>query len=217
MAPDLLGYGRSERLAVPLDKDWHEDLRVAKALALHHAEPIDIVGHSYGGFLALQLALAMPYQIRRLALHEPVLWGALRSGGSRESCDGFDAVVDVLRAEPPGSLGWLKGFVDFWGGEGSWDRMPATHQRGWRVVGPLIAAEVIALTHDPTPHTAYAAVPANTLVTMGRDTPSFEREVCELLVEQMPNAGLLPTAGGHTAVVTHAAEVAQAHATHLQG
>ena len=31
VAPDLLGYGRSERLPVPLDKDWRDDLAVARA------------------------------------------------------------------------------------------------------------------------------------------------------------------------------------------
>jgi pimeloyl-ACP methyl ester carboxylesterase len=46
--------------------------------------PIDVVGHSYGGVVAVQLAQARPDLVRRLALVEPALRGILRTSPEGE-------------------------------------------------------------------------------------------------------------------------------------
>ena len=52
------------------------DYRAAEALLLAEDGPVDIIGHSYGGFIALRLAKEHPDRIRRMAFHEPIVWGA---------------------------------------------------------------------------------------------------------------------------------------------
>jgi pimeloyl-ACP methyl ester carboxylesterase len=66
--PDLLGYGHSER--IPTAGPWYALKSYSDALAqmldrLGVAQ-VDLVGHSYGGAVAAQLALDHPARVRRI-------------------------------------------------------------------------------------------------------------------------------------------------------
>jgi 2-hydroxymuconate-semialdehyde hydrolase len=85
IAPDMVGFGFSER---PADIQYGLDTWVAQAIGLLDALQIDcadIVGNSFGGGLALALAIRHPQRVRRL-----VLMGA--AGVSFPITPGLDAV-----------------------------------------------------------------------------------------------------------------------------
>ncbi|MEV0642102.1 alpha/beta hydrolase [Streptomyces sp. NPDC050619] len=68
IAPDLLGWGQSER---PLHLRFDYDTEVARIGRLLDALDIDAVnlfGHDYGGFLALGFTQTHPDRVRRLAI-----------------------------------------------------------------------------------------------------------------------------------------------------
>ncbi|MBI5422587.1 MAG: alpha/beta fold hydrolase [Opitutae bacterium] len=67
IAVDSRGHGRSEMGATPLTYEKIAD-DVAALLAQLHAAPVDILGWSDGGIVALQLALRHPDRVRRIAL-----------------------------------------------------------------------------------------------------------------------------------------------------
>ena len=203
LVPDFTGYGASSH--PPLGtKDWTVDRDALKELALQAETPVDLIGHSYGGFLVLQVAREVPQAVRRVLVHEPVLWGTLRSAGQAEHRAAFDALFDRMLSVERGGEAWLEGFVDFWSGPGAWSALTPERAEDWRRGAPLIAAEVHALADDPTPHTAWAALPMPVCVTYGEDTVPMEKHVCSLLSEALPNATLVGVAGGHMAPVTHA-------------
>lgn len=71
LAPDLRGHGRS-----PHEPPWTVERHVADVLALLDAEGVeraDLVGHSYGGMIALHLARTAPRRVRRLLLLDPAI------------------------------------------------------------------------------------------------------------------------------------------------
>jgi 2-hydroxymuconate-semialdehyde hydrolase len=85
IAPDLLGFGYSER---PEDGQYHQKRWVEHAIGVLDAlgiEQADIVGNSFGGGLALALAIRYPERVRRL-----VLMGSV--GVSFSITPGLDAV-----------------------------------------------------------------------------------------------------------------------------
>jgi 2-hydroxymuconate-semialdehyde hydrolase len=85
IAPDMVGFGFSER---PAGVRYNLDTWVAQAIGLLDAlkiEQADLVGNSFGGGLALALAIRHPKRVRRL-----VLMGA--AGVSFSLTEGLDAV-----------------------------------------------------------------------------------------------------------------------------
>jgi lipase len=69
LAPDLRGHGRS-----PYEPPWTVERHVADVLAVLDADGIeraDLVGHSYGGMIAVHLARTAQRRVRRLVLLDP--------------------------------------------------------------------------------------------------------------------------------------------------
>ena len=90
LAPDLLGHGRSSWAA-----PWTIDANVAALAALLEAEaagPVVVVGHSFGGAVALRLAAARPDLVDGLVLLDPAV--GLDGDWMREIADAMLASPD---------------------------------------------------------------------------------------------------------------------------
>ena len=72
LAPDLRGHGASPRFT-PEQLTRVPEVMVADVVALLDAQdrPVDLIGHSLGGNLALHAALARPDRVRALVLEDP--------------------------------------------------------------------------------------------------------------------------------------------------
>ncbi|WUH96868.1 alpha/beta fold hydrolase [Spirillospora sp. NBC_00431] len=71
LAPDLRGHGHS-----PHEPPWTVEQHVADLLTtldIEGVERADVVGHSYGGLIALHLARTAPRRVRRLVLLDPAI------------------------------------------------------------------------------------------------------------------------------------------------
>src|SRR5262245_35722178 len=64
IAPDLLGYGASSPWPADAPFHFNEDARLIDTILDTLATPVDLVGHSYGGLLALTIAARRPRDIR---------------------------------------------------------------------------------------------------------------------------------------------------------
>ena len=81
LAPDLLGYGRSEPWPVNARLHPWSDLGALLALAELADGPVHLAGHSYGGTVALEAARVLGTRVRSLTLIEPVAFHLLRLTG----------------------------------------------------------------------------------------------------------------------------------------
>ncbi|HJQ40833.1 MAG TPA: alpha/beta hydrolase [Thermoanaerobaculia bacterium] len=215
VAPDLLGYGADGPW--PEGKPFHfrEDLEFLLSLI---DAPVHLVGHSYGGFLALQIALARPELVRSIAAYEPVAFGIL---DEIEDADARAGLTTVKRTWDPDASGvdeaWLAAFVDWWNGPGAWTRLPEETRAAFRGVGWKVFQEVMTLAVDRTSRATYATIAVPTLILGGAKSPLTERRVVEKLGASLPHARahLFPDAG-HMGPITHAPLVNAAIAEHLR-
>jgi 2-hydroxymuconate-semialdehyde hydrolase len=102
IAPDMVGFGFTER---PADAIYDMDTWVAQAIGLLDAlgiEQADLVGNSFGGALALALAIRHPQRVRRLVLMGsvgvpfPITPGLDAVWGYTPSLDNMRGLLDLF-------------------------------------------------------------------------------------------------------------------------
>jgi pimeloyl-ACP methyl ester carboxylesterase len=96
-----------------------------EALVHHVGPPAVLVGHSFGGVVALAVALRDKIPVKALALFEPVALKILTSGGDAEVYAAAKAALDdYIASFERGDDGAIQKMVDFWFGKGAFDKMP---------------------------------------------------------------------------------------------
>ena len=219
LAPDLLGY--AEGAPWPDGEPFHfrQDLAFLESLLDEGGEAVDVVGHSYGGFLGLQLALRRPELVRSIAAYEPVAFGVL---DEVEDADALRGLALVKREWEPDGRGvdeaWLRGFVDWWNGPGAWERLAEETRESFRAMGWKVFQEVLSLAADRTDRATYATIGVPTLLLGGEHSPLTERRVIERLGAALPRATVRVFSGvGHMGPISHASLVNEAIVAHLAG
>jgi pimeloyl-ACP methyl ester carboxylesterase len=185
-----------------------------RAIALVDAakEKAHVVGHAYGGGLALHVALARPHKIASLALYEPCAFHLLRAMGD-EGARALAEIVPIARGigECVVAGEYMRAaasFVDYWSGPGAWARlqpwMQATLAR-WVAKAPL---EFHALMEEPTPLVAYSGLSMPVLIMRGEHAPRPTRTIAGRLAAVLPHARVAVVDGaGHMGPLTHAGAV----------
>jgi len=195
----------------PYSLEREADLIVA--LLDQETQPVHLVGHSYGGSVALQAALRRKEKVASLTLYEPTAFQLLAQGGPEGRAAhaeiGEFAWAFESRIAEGDYHGGAELFVDYWNGAGAWARLPLETRRSlavWASKGPL---DFRAIFNCKTGPGELAELAIDTLVIQGGRSPRPARAAAELLARFLPQGRLrrLPQAG-HMGVLSHADEVA---------
>ena len=125
VAPNLPGYGGSDPRPkdVATDTAWVAGL--IESLLDTIGAPVILAGHSYGGNVALAVAIRRRAAVKGLALFEPVALTVLRVAGEDQRYMVAKAAVDdYVASHDGGDGGAVRKMVDFWFGPGAFDGMP---------------------------------------------------------------------------------------------
>jgi pimeloyl-ACP methyl ester carboxylesterase len=192
----------------------------AIALVDRSEKKIHLVGHSYGGAVALHVALARPNRVASMALYEPSAFHLLRQMGET-GAEAFTEITVLARnmCENVITGDYRTGaatFVDYWNGPGAWNGIrPATQKAliSWVPKGPL---EFHALIGDRTPRRTYKTLECPVLLLRGENAPQPTHLIAEDLSRLLPNSRLIVIPGaGHMGPLTHASEVSRVIVRHM--
>lgn len=224
LAVDLQGYGGS----TPWDPRVPLHLRdefgpLGAILALAGGRPVHLVGHSYGGMVALCLALAdQAPRLLSLTLVEPVLFWLLREAGEDTLHAEVQAVSEafVKTFDAGDAAGAAAPCIDYWGGPGTWAALPDAARAYVTATAAKVRCGWAMALGDTEPGARLAdlarlpGVP--TLLLRGGQTRAPTRRIVDLLHEAIPEAELVEIPGaGHMAPVTHPEPVNAAIEAHL--
>jgi len=212
LTPDLYGHGGAPSWYGPPGDIVAADVARISRLADDADGKVHLVGHSYGGAIALRVALSHPERVASLAVYEPVPMRVLfdYNAKHRAAAEIAELVRDMRRELNGGSFEHAaRRFVDYWSGAGSWARL--TPEAKSSIAGriPVIDAHFASLIHDPVRLRDYANVQAPVLYLTGRQTRASARRLGELLRYALPDVedGKLDEMG-HLGPITHAETVA---------
>jgi pimeloyl-ACP methyl ester carboxylesterase len=220
MAPDLYGYGESDPWPGKAPLTLSHEAELAVQVMSGRGGRVHLVGHSFGGAVALRLALDHPGLIASLTLIEPVAFHVLERGcwSDRAMFAEIRALArSVADATFSGDAGrGMARFVDYWNGPGTWARAKSGTREILTRCADKVTLDFSTTTREDTPLGAYRGLNLPTLVLRGSDSPLVTRRIAELLVAVMPDARLRTLEGaGHMSPMAHPDMVNAAIAEHL--
>ena len=207
IAPDMLGFGYSER---PADAQYSQQRWVEHAIGVLDAlgiQQADIVGNSFGGGLALALAIRHPERVRRL-----VLMGSV--GVSFPITEGLDRAWGYTP-----SLANMRQLLDLF----AWDRNLVNDElaelRYQASIRPGFQESFAAMFPPPrqngvddlaSKEADIRALPHEALVIHGREDQIIPLEASLRLAELLPNSQLHVFGHcGHWTQIEHAGRFAR--------
>jgi pimeloyl-ACP methyl ester carboxylesterase len=206
IAPDLIGYGRTD----PWPDGYHfsldDELGLIEPLIEHLPGGVHVVAHSYGGVVALALARAGRIGIRSLTLIEPVVFRILQGDAQTAQAwveaerFGSDFVERMASGDVESAM---RHFVDYWSSAGTWESMDQGSRTLMLRAAPKIVHEFRAVLADQAVEALRTASFPVQLIA-GDLSPLPVRRIAALLAECLPNASLQVFAGAnHLLPSTH--------------
>ena len=126
IAPDLPGYGETSLQPVGEPPEAGYASRLIERLIGQVGVPFVLAGHSYGGVVALNLALHGGVPLGGLVLVEPVALKILPLVGESEAfAKAKDVFEDYITSFEKGNHRAVQKMVDFWFGTGAFDHLPS--------------------------------------------------------------------------------------------
>ena len=220
---DHYGFGETGPWPGPPEQRSHEEEAVLVRAVLAHlcpGEPAHLVGHSYGGGVALRLVVETPALAASMVLVDPMAMSVLKEAGEEAlhaemaaTARRFIAYARAGKAERAWQV-----FYDASNGEGAWQVVPEeTRRRMLAETESGVSGYLANLAHVTTEAECRALALPTTLLYGAESEPCFRR-MSELIAGAIPGARLETVAGaGHMSMVTHPEAVAERLLGHLEG
>jgi len=211
LAPDLWGYGKSESCNFGDAFNEHIDVKTVSAMLDLCDEPAHLIGHSYGGALAIEAARLNPSRVETLTLIEPSCFQLLqKTPGCQNE---WNLILDVAKKMVSAVDGQnyreaMDVYMSFFMGDEEWAITPETTKEKLSASIAKVAGEFSSIEFRPMGLDDYRDIQVPVTMIQGSKTRCTAKKVIELLngvihcnqVIEIPDAG-------HMSPMTHARQV----------
>jgi pimeloyl-ACP methyl ester carboxylesterase len=193
IAYDRRGCTRSERPhPYEVTSVHHHGDDAASLLRGLAATPAVVIGRSYGGETALDLALRYPGTVSALVLLEPAILSLSPSAAA--FVDPLVRRVLEATVHDPGSVAEV--FLRAVAGDETWEAFPPALKDMFTENGPAIAAELRGGFLDASPEDL-GTIDVPTLIVSSEASPQPFRDACDALAAAIPGSRTALVPGGH--------------------
>jgi pimeloyl-ACP methyl ester carboxylesterase len=194
-----------------MDFDISLEAEILEAVIRRASSPVHLVGHSFGGLVALAVALRNRVPLLSLGVIEAPAPELLRCMGEHQHYRAFRKMTRAyFNKFHAGERAAIRSMIDFFGGAGTFAAWPQ-RVRSYAIETTAVNVLDWAGTYNFQPtSTDLANIEVPGLVLWGETSHPAIRRANELLGQCMTNAsaGSIPTAS-HFMILTHADEVAE--------
>jgi pimeloyl-ACP methyl ester carboxylesterase len=177
------------------------------------ASRVHLVGHSYGGAVAVRAAVERPHKIGSITLFEPTLFHLLeqtcpqdlRALSEVQHVANEVAMLNAL-GRPEDAAGI---FVDYWAGSSVWAKLRLETRDTITRYVPKATLEFNALFNEPMRLQDYAKLAVPVFIMEGEFAPAPTHQIARRLLAALPRPFHAVIAGvGHMGPVTNSEQIA---------
>jgi len=213
----LLGYGGTAERRTASDTAIRHEVDALETVIRKAGGPVHLVGHSFGGLVAVAVALRNRVPLASLAVLEAPAADLLRSAGEHRHYRAFRLMTErYFTAYANGDAEAIATMIDFYGGASTFASWPP-RVRAYAV--ETTAVNILDWQSGfgfPMTVAALAAIAVPALVVWGGDSHPAVRRANALLADGLPRAARAEIDGAaHFMIATHADEVSRLVGRHV--
>jgi len=205
-AVNLFGYGKTPPWPAESRQSLTDQALLVEAALPAGADKICLVGHSFGGAVAMKVAARQSGRVAKLVLLEPIPFQLLAQAGCTDAFSEARNLCNIVKKY--GAVGeWsmaAQKFADYWTGAGTWQEMPPDRRLAFSEALKPNFFEWEAVMDDMTPVEEWTALlPRATLLAFDSAGVLPTREIAAVLRQSCPDWTFAEVRGaGHMAPIT---------------
>jgi pimeloyl-ACP methyl ester carboxylesterase len=219
LAPDLYISGEDGETVTLGAFSFVDDVALVEHLIALAEAPVHLIGHSYGGVVAVKTALANRDRLASLTLIEPSCFHLLEQTGATEHAEIMVLLDEQETAAAHGEHERsAQGFISYWMGPEAWPAMPERRRATITQGVPKLAEDWRGTLDHHTTLDDYRSLNLPVLLMRARDTKRPSARIVDLIAEALPSVELVEIAeGGHMSPLTNPEPVNDAIETFIAG
>jgi pimeloyl-ACP methyl ester carboxylesterase len=213
----LPGYGGTAERRTPGNSSISLEAEALESVIRKAGSRVHLVGHSFGGLVALAVALRGRARLASLTIVEAPAVMMLDGSGETQHIRAFGEMTARYFADfRNGKADAIEALIDFFAGAGTFASWPPRVRAYAVATTPVNILDWETAFDYPLTAEVLAQVEVPTLVIRGGESHPAMQRVNEILSWRMVRAATLATIEGaaHFMIATHAAEVARLVAQH---